>query len=70
MKISNEELVKFLIENRTDKNGDIDLSELDFGDRSVDISEMKVGGDLWQVCQEVGGNLWQNYQKVKGKTYN
>lgn len=66
--ISNEELKKFLLENRVDKNGNLDLIGLDFSDfdGDVSISDMRVKKDLFQVCQKVGGNLWQTHQQVKG----
>ena len=53
-----EDLVEFLKSVYYDgSRGLVDLSELDFGDCSVDISHMKVKGDLYQDWQEVEGDL-------------
>lgn len=75
-----EEVAKWLVKNRTDENGDLDLSCLDFSDfdGNVDISGLKVkcnlcqdtqtvGGSLLQSLQTVGGILRQDGQKVKGR---
>ena len=83
IKISNEELVKFLIENRTDDDGDLDLMDLDFSnfEGNIYISGMMVKknlnqdnqcvkGNLYQHNQQVEGNLVQYCQKVKGKFLN
>ena len=66
-----KELKEWLLNNRVNKNGDLDLSELDFSDFNgyVDISEMKVKGDLHQGNQKVKGNLIQSYQEVEGNLY-
>ena len=77
-----EELKEWLLNNRVNKNGDLDLSELDFSDfeGNMNISNMKVKGNLYQrnqevkgdldqSNQEVEGNLIQSYQKVKGDKY-
>lgn len=63
--LSKEEIKKWLLENCV-KGGKLDLSGLDFSDfcGEVDISGMKVGGNLVQNYQEVDGNLMQNDQKV------
>ena len=44
--------------------GIVDLSGLDFGDCSVDISHMKVNGNLYQEDQNVKGSLFQGSQNV------
>ena len=60
------EIKKWLLENRKDKNGDLDLSDLDFSDFDGDvyINNMKVKKTLYQSHQEVGENLYQAFQKV------
>ena len=80
--MNKKELVKFLIKNFTNANGNLDLSQLDFSDfdGNISISRMKVKGDLhqdwqkvegdlYQDCQEVEGNLYQNSQEVEGNLY-
>lgn len=72
-----EKVKKWLIKNRKDKFGNLDLSYLDFSDFNGDIfinhmkvkrglfqNEQTVGGDLLQNSQKVEGNLWQSCQKV------
>ena len=69
--ISIEETKKWLSKNRVDENGDINLNDLDFSDfdGNVNISGMKVKGNLCQDSQEVKGNLYQCSQKVEGSMY-
>lgn len=69
MKVTKEELVQLIKENFTDENGHIDLRGLDFSDfnKDIDISNMKVKGNLYQTKQEVGKILFQGGQKVGGK---
>ena len=75
-----EEVAKWLIKNRTDENGDLDLMGLDFSDFDGDVlasgwkvkkglaqSHNAVGGSLLQSLQTVGGILRQDGQKVKGR---
>lgn len=66
-----KEIKKWLLENCVDKDGDLDLSNLDFSDfdRNVFIAGMKVKKDLFQGFQRVNGNLIQHHQKVKGNLY-
>ena len=69
LKIKNKEEIKeWLLNNCLTKKGDLDLSGLDFSDFNgyVDISEMKVKGDLYQSYQKVEGDLFQGNQEVKG----
>ena len=65
--ISNEELVEFLLKNRLDDDGDLDLSGLDFRGltENVSIRDMKVDGTLFQDYQTVGKSLFQGNQEVK-----
>lgn len=76
---SKEELKKYLLENYKDKNGDLNLSNLDFSDFDGDIyiynlkvkknliqSHQNVEGSLYQDCQTVKGNLDQSKQSVTG----
>jgi hypothetical protein len=66
MKKTIEEIRDYLIKNRTNEDGDLDLADLDFSgfDGNVDISGMKVKYTLLQDHQEVGFNLWQDNQEV------
>lgn len=66
-KPSKEEIKKWLLENCVDKNGNLDLSGLDFSDfdGSVDISGMKVKKNLLQNKQQVEGCLYQRDQRVR-----
>ena len=78
MRKKREEIRSWLLENCIDENGNLDLTGLDFSnfEGNVDISYMKVAGDLYQDNQEVAGdlsqynqvkaNLFQGYQKVEG----
>ena len=77
-----EEVKQWLLENRVNEYGDLDLSGLDFSDfeGDVNISAMivnkylfqdnqQVQGSLYQNNQNVEGNLWQTDQKVGGVLY-
>ena len=66
-----EEIKEWLLRNAVDEDGDLDLSGLDFSEFGgyVNISGMKVKGDLYQRDQEVKGDLIQNYQKVQGNLH-
>lgn len=68
-KMTKQELVELMIENFMNKNGDLDLSHLDFSDFAGDvyIDEMEVGESLHQDFQKVGGDLFQGGQKVRGR---
>ena len=63
-----EEVKKWLLKNRVDEDGNLDLSGLDFSDfdGNVRASGWKVKKSLNQSCNEVGGGLNQDGQKVKG----
>ena len=60
-----EEVNKYLIENRTDENGDVDLRGLVFPE-NVYFDGMKVKGNLAQNFQTVGNDLSQGRQNVGG----
>ena len=64
--MSKEELVKFLVDNFIDEDGDLDLSGLDFSeyDCDINIGHMKVSRDLYQNYQDVKLGLFQNNQKA------
>ena len=66
-----EEIKEWLLNNCINENGILNLSGLDFSDFEVDIdiSNMKVKGNLHQGNQEVKGDLSQNSQEVKGNLY-
>ena len=66
-----EEIKEWLLRNAVNENGSLNLSGLDFSDFEVDIdiSNMKVKGNLIQSYQEVKGELWQSNQKVEGSLY-
>ena len=63
-----DEIRDYLLENRVDIYGDLDLTGLDFScfDGDVYIGEMKVKRDLSQSMNKVQGNLYQGYQEVQG----
>ena len=69
--MNKKELVKFLIKNFTNANGNLNLSKLDFSDfdGNISISRMKVKGNLYQDCQKVEGDLYQDCQEVKGNLF-
>ena len=67
--MTKQELVKLIKEYFTNENGDVDISKMDFGDASVDISKLKTKGSLFQDFQDVKGDLFQNFQDVKGDLY-
>lgn len=56
-----EEVRDWLLKNRIDSNGNLNLNELDFSNFNghVLIGFMKVKKDLFQDCQEVRGNVYQ-----------
>ena len=62
--MTKQELVQIIKENFTNKQGVVDISEMDFGECSVDISSLKTGKSLWQHSQDVNKHLYQNAQKV------
>lgn len=64
--MNKKELVKLIKEYFTNENGNVDISNMDFGDASVDISKLKTKGSLFQDFQDVKGDLFQNLQKVQG----
>ena len=66
-----EEIRDWLLNNCINENGSLNLSGLDFSDFEVDIdiSNMKVKGNLFQGNQKVKGDLIQNSQEVKGILY-
>ncbi|MEG0282570.1 MAG: hypothetical protein RR662_05275 [Clostridia bacterium] len=61
-----QEIKEWILENCVDKNGDLDLSNLDFTDfkGDINISGMLVKRNLYQDYQEVGWNLYQSHQKA------
>lgn len=61
-----KEVKQWLLENRKDTFGNLDLSNLDFSDfdGNVFIDNMKVKKTLNQSYQEVGENLYQAFQKA------
>lgn len=61
-----KEVKQWLLENRKDTFGNLDLSKLDFSDfdGAVYINNMKVKKTLNQSYQEVGENLYQAFQKA------
>jgi len=62
--MTKQELVQIIKDNFTNKQGVVDISEMDFGECSVDISSLKTGKSLWQHSQDVNKHLYQNAQKV------
>lgn len=65
-KKAKQEIRDWLLENATDDEGNLDLSDLDFSNfnGNVLIDNMKVKKSLSQRCQEVGEDLQQDHQKV------
>lgn len=65
-KLTIKDLKKIMLDNFVNEYGNLDISGLDFSDfdGNVNISRMKVKGDLFQFNQEVGGHLFQCYQRV------
>lgn len=61
-----KEVKQWLLENRKDTFGNLDLSNLDFSDfdGNVFINNMKVKKTLNQSYQEVGDVLYQEFQRV------
>ncbi len=51
-----QELNKLIIDNFSDEDGNVDISELEF-DHNVCISSLKVKGDLYQGYHNVEGDL-------------
>ena len=66
-----DEVRDYLLENRVDKYGDLDLVGLDFSEFGGDvyIDNMKVIGDLSQTGNKVQGDLLQGFQEVQGDLY-
>ena len=66
-----KEIKQWLLKNCVDRDGNLDLSSLDFSnfDGDIYISNMKVKNDLIQMYQIVGGDLYQCNQKVKNDLY-
>lgn len=64
--LSKQKIRNWLLENATNDEGNLDLSDLDFSnfDGNVFINYMKVKRSLFQNRQEVGGDLLQNEQIV------
>lgn len=69
--LSKKEIKKWLLKNCIDKDGNLDLSNLDFSDfdGNVNISHMKVKSNLYQGFQEVEKDLFQRFQEVNGNLY-
>lgn len=65
------EIKKWLLENCVSKNGDLDLSGLDFSNFEGDliISNMKVKNTLFQSHHVIGKTLFQDGQHVRGNLY-
>lgn len=82
MKKTIEEVRDWLLENRVNEYGNLDLAGLDFSDfcGDVTIDGMKVKGslsqdghnvkwNLYQSCHEVEGNLYQSHHNIQGDLY-
>lgn len=65
--LSLKETKEWLLRNRINQFGELDLTRLDFSDFDGDIyiNNMKVKKNLFQDCQTVKGDLYQSYQNVK-----
>lgn len=62
--MTKEKLVEIIKDNFTNDEGIVDISGMDFGECSVDISSLKTEKTLWQHSQDVNEHLYQNAQKV------
>lgn len=62
--ISNKELVEYLLKNRVDRNGNLNLEGLDFSffDGDIDISGIVAKGNIYQSCQKSGKSIYQDHQ--------
>lgn len=69
--MKSKKIKKWLLNNCIDKNGDLDLTGLDFSDfeGNIDISGMKVKKYLTQKGHVVERDLFQGDQEVKGTLY-
>ena len=70
--LNKEKIKKLIIENCTNKKGEIDLSDLDFGDQDVLLNGIKTKGKInnsyqkaelidnsWQKANDYIDNSWQ-----------
>ena len=72
------QIKKWILENCIDKNGTIDLSNLDFGDRRINLSEIraKVISNNYQEAKEIynthqkAQEIYNNFQKAEKEIYN
>lgn len=64
-----DEVRDWLLKNRVNDDGNLDLSNLDFSDFDGDvyISEMIVKGNLYQYDQDAGGDIIQSFNDAQGK---
>ena len=65
--LSLKETKEWLLRNRINQSGELDLTQLDFSgfDGNIYINNMKVKRNLFQDHQIVKGNLYQSFQNVK-----
>jgi hypothetical protein len=67
-KMTIEDLQKIIIKNFTTEDGTIDIIGLEFND-DVDMSNLKVGGTLFQLWQDIDGHLCQSWSKIGRNSY-
>ena len=63
--MTKQELVTIIKDNFTNKNGVVGISEMDFGDTSVDINKLKTNGNLFHDFQKAKVDLSHDFQDVK-----
>lgn len=65
--LSLKETKEWLLKNRVNQYGELDLTQLDFSDfdGNIYINNMKVKRNLFQDNQTVKGDLYQSFQNVK-----
>ena len=70
-KLTKDELVKLLIDNFTDENGNLDLSNLNFGDFDghIYINNMQAKRDILQDGHYTFGDIYQYSHENKGSIY-
>ena len=67
--MTKQELVQFLKDNFTNEYGNVDISNLDFGDVNVNTSGMKTTKSIFQSHQQAGQNILQYKNKAGGSVY-
>ena len=72
------QIKNWILENCIDKNGTIDLGNIDFGDRRINLSEIRAIKifNNYQKAKEIynthqkAQEIYNNYQEAKNEIYN